>query len=137
MEIMINHSQSNTTIGPAANPTLARPHLGDASPTRTFSRLGKLSMLALILGVAPGLGCAVDTGDVELTSAAQQADTVPGATGLDFGGAFGYVAGNPVPNPATGSATCPAGYTATTILGTINVDYPVYFCSRPPQVGSD
>jgi len=137
MESMTTHSQSNTTTGPAANTALDRRHLGDASPAPAFSRFGTLSMFALILGVAPSLGCAVDADDDEVTSAAQQADSVPGATGLDFGGAFGYVAGNPVPNPATGSATCPAGYTTTTILGTINVDYPVHFCSRPPQVGSD
>ncbi|WP_240359070.1 trypsin-like serine protease [Pyxidicoccus trucidator] len=50
----------------------------------------------------------------------------------DFGGMSGYVDGGwPSYNPATGSDTCPTGYTKTQLLGTTGVDLKVYLCSRP------
>lgn len=57
-------------------------------------------------------------------------DHVPGTTPEHgFGGAWGYVDnGQLAPNPATDAATCPAGYTATQILGTFGVDWPLFFC---------
>lgn len=56
---------------------------------------------------------------------------------LDFGGAFGYVNAAPVKNPATSAESCPSGYSATQILGTNNVDYPVRVCTRPHQPGAE
>ncbi|MFT3765096.1 MAG: hypothetical protein QM820_06220 [Minicystis sp.] len=58
-------------------------------------------------------------------------------TSWDYGGAYGYVYGAPVPNPATGAASCPAGYTDAAALGTSGVDYPVHYCIRPHQEGVD
>ncbi|AGC46123.1 hypothetical protein MYSTI_04833 [Myxococcus stipitatus DSM 14675] len=56
----------------------------------------------------------------------------------DFGGAFGYINGGVlVPNPATGGASCPAGYTTTKILGTSNVDWAAFVCSRPYRFGRE
>jgi hypothetical protein len=53
-------------------------------------------------------------------------DHVPGTTPEHgFGGAWGYVDnGQLALNPATGAATCPAGYTATQVLGTNGTDGP-------------
>jgi hypothetical protein len=49
---------------------------------------------------------------------------------VDFGGMYGYSFAGNFPNPVTGGFNCPAGYTATVILGTVNIDYPLYFCYR-------
>src|SRR5579883_3332845 len=49
-----------------------------------------------------------------------------GATGaLEFGGMFGYGVQGPYPNPLTGTTSCPAGFSAAQLLGTINTDYPL------------
>jgi hypothetical protein len=57
-------------------------------------------------------------------------------TSWDFGGLWGYVGGGTLAaNPATGAASCPAGYTATQLLGTYITDWPVYLCSRRHQPG--
>lgn len=47
-----------------------------------------------------------------------------------FGGMYGEGGGGPYVNPLTGLASCPDGFKAVQILGTNNVDYPVYFCYR-------
>ncbi|XXF78841.1 hypothetical protein P2318_03510 [Myxococcaceae bacterium GXIMD 01537] len=57
--------------------------------------------------------------------------------GLDFGGAYGYVNEALSPNPATGAASCPEGYTATKVFGTWSHDWSVHFCHRPAQEGVD
>lgn len=102
------------------------------------SQLHKLSLVALLIGVTPSTGCALDAADASGDEATAEAQAYSmGTSGLDFGGAFGYVGGNPVHNPATGAASCPAGYTATKVLDTSYVDYPVHFCSRPRQAGLD
>jgi hypothetical protein len=50
---------------------------------------------------------------------------------VDFGGAFGWVEGGTLsPNPATGAASCPAGYSQIAVRDTINEDYAVVFCLR-------
>lgn len=108
--------------------------------TSSFATRSRLKLLLALAVVAAPSACGIDADDElavddELTAAATQAFTAA-APGLDFGGAFGYVGGGLVPNPATGAATCPAGYTATTVLGMANVDYPAYLCSRPAQ-GAD
>ena len=54
----------------------------------------------------------------------------------DFGGMYGYGAMKTYVNPATGAASCPAGYTAAQVLGTPNLDWPVYFCYRPHTANS-
>ncbi|XXF78842.1 hypothetical protein P2318_03515 [Myxococcaceae bacterium GXIMD 01537] len=60
------------------------------------------------------------------------------ATSLDFGGAIGYVNGGTLsPNPATGAASCPDGYTATRVFGTWGKDHPVLFCQRPSRAGAE
>ena len=50
----------------------------------------------------------------------------------DFGGMYDYTDGNVCShaNPATGGCSCPSGYTSRVILGTSNVDYPLFFCYR-------
>jgi hypothetical protein len=48
----------------------------------------------------------------------------------DFGGMFGYGNPNNYPNPITGGFNCPAGYTATQVLGTNGTDYAVFFCHK-------
>lgn len=51
---------------------------------------------------------------------------------VHFGGMYGYAAGGIVyKNPATGSDSCPAGYTASAVLGSSGVDYNVYACTNP------
>jgi hypothetical protein len=57
------------------------------------------------------------------------------ASRYNFGGMYGFgsAAAYPAPaypNLATGAATCPAGYSASQVLGTANVDWPLYFCYR-------
>ncbi len=49
---------------------------------------------------------------------------------VDFGGAFGYVESALAPNPATGAGSCPAGYSATRVRDTTDMDWPVVFCLR-------
>jgi len=44
----------------------------------------------------------------------------------DFGGMWSFTYGNPL----TGGYSCPTGYTQTQVLGTINVDYGLYYCHR-------
>ncbi|QDE94364.1 hypothetical protein BHS06_34410 [Myxococcus xanthus] len=57
--------------------------------------------------------------------------------GLDFGGAFGRLNNGVLsPNPATGAASCPEGYTQTQVLGTWGRDWDVHICQRPSQEGS-
>jgi len=51
---------------------------------------------------------------------------------LAFGGAYGFINnGVLVPNPVTGQASCPAGYTNTNVYGTYGTDYAVHICSKP------
>jgi subtilisin family serine protease len=61
-----------------------------------------------------------------------QGDTEPVA---DFGGMYGYYSNSygeqTYVNPLTGSDSCPAGYSATTLLDTAHLDYPLVFCHRP------
>lgn len=58
----------------------------------------------------------------------------------DYGGSFGYVDGGVLsPNPVTGAASCPAGYTQVTVHGSANLDWSMYFCYRrhvPGQPGA-
>ncbi|MFP2907125.1 trypsin-like serine protease [Pyxidicoccus sp. 3LFB2] len=60
---------------------------------------------------------------------------------LDFGGMWGFVNGGVlVPHPATGSDTCPVGYTPTRLLGSQGhpgFDWDVFVCSRPRQSGRE
>ncbi len=60
----------------------------------------------------------------------------PGAFEMDYGGAWGYVNSVLVPNPATGGASCPAGYAAQPLLGSSGVDWAVFYCSRPHRTGA-
>jgi len=48
----------------------------------------------------------------------------------DFGGMYGYGSPDNYPNPLTGGFSCPAGFTATRVLGTSGVDQPVFVCHR-------
>ena len=57
------------------------------------------------------------------------------APGWDFGGAYGG-GSSPYPNPATGAASCPAGYTSTQVYGTTSLDWPVWTCWRPHAAGA-
>ncbi|GAB2562261.1 hypothetical protein ISP15_10250 [Dyella jejuensis] len=52
-------------------------------------------------------------------------------TAWDFAGMYGYYSGGAYNNPATGSTSCPKGYTAYLVYGTPNVDWSMYFCGRP------
>lgn len=127
----MNHYPLEITMNTAPNPQ------SSASPSSP-SQIHKLALVALLLGVTPSVGCAVDDLDATDDEATAEVQAyLTGTTSLDFGGAFGYVGGNPVPNPATGAASCPAGYTATKVLDTSGVDYPAHFCSRPRQAGID
>jgi hypothetical protein len=54
----------------------------------------------------------------------------------DFGGMYGAGAARNHPNPITGGLSCPAGYTSTQVLGTINVDYPMFFCHKAGTANS-
>lgn len=57
---------------------------------------------------------------------------------LDFGGMYGHASGGIIyPNPATGGASCPAGFSSTPLLGTSGLDFPVYLCSRPHTATSE
>jgi peptidoglycan hydrolase-like protein with peptidoglycan-binding domain len=53
----------------------------------------------------------------------------------DFGGMYGLggVGTSTIvkyPNPATGDVSCPAGYSASQVLGTSGLDWPMNFCSQ-------
>jgi hypothetical protein len=48
----------------------------------------------------------------------------------DFGGMYGSHGGGTYPNPATGTTSCPSGYTVRQVIGTTNSDYPIYYCWR-------
>jgi hypothetical protein len=50
---------------------------------------------------------------------------------INFGGMYGYVAGKPAPNPATGAMSCPTGYMTSQVYGTPNVDWQLYYCYQP------
>ncbi|HYO71291.1 MAG TPA: hypothetical protein VEU33_34950 [Archangium sp.] len=50
-----------------------------------------------------------------------------------FGGMYGYSGNKLYPNPYTGGASCPQGYATYQILGTVNLDNPVYYCGRTPS----
>jgi alpha-tubulin suppressor-like RCC1 family protein len=54
----------------------------------------------------------------------------------DFGGMWGYVAAQPVNNPATGASSCPAGYTDMRVSGTSGSDYELHVCYQPHQAGT-
>lgn len=58
------------------------------------------------------------------------------APGYDFGGMYGLGGAASYPNPLTGQQTCPAGFDAHQVLGTTNVDWPLYFCGRPHEAGA-
>jgi len=49
----------------------------------------------------------------------------------DFGGMYGYGATQNYRNALTGGFSCPSGFTATKVLGTLNMDYAMFFCHRP------
>ena len=49
---------------------------------------------------------------------------------MDFGGMYGYSKVGNYNNPITGALNCPAGYTPRPIMGTTNVDYPLFYCYR-------
>ena len=49
---------------------------------------------------------------------------------MDFGGMYGNSRVGNYNNPVTGTFGCPSGYTSQEIMGTFNVDYPLYFCYR-------
>jgi hypothetical protein len=55
---------------------------------------------------------------------------------LDFGGMYGAGSQGAYVNPATGSSSCPAGFTAQTVLGATNVDNAVHVCTRTHVTGS-
>ena len=49
---------------------------------------------------------------------------------MDFGGMYGYSRLGNYNNPVTGTFGCPSGYTSQQIMGSLNVDYPLYYCYR-------
>ena len=49
---------------------------------------------------------------------------------IDFGGMYGYSRTGNFNNPITGTFGCPAGYTSHEVMGTVNVDYPLFYCYR-------
>jgi len=54
-----------------------------------------------------------------------------GNSSIDFGGAYGYVNGQPTINPVTNTCGCPSGFTPVQVLGSYGKDYPIFFCLRP------
>lgn len=109
-------------------------------PSRLLSALARAALLLLAL-VAAACGIAAGDSDQdprqedESVASAPLPVTLPGA--VDFGGAWGWVNGVEQVNPATGAASCPPGYTKTTVLGTYNVDWSLNICTRPHQAGVD
>jgi hypothetical protein len=96
------------------------------------------AIVSVLLSVAIGCGgsAADPTDEAEDTGSAAQADSP--SVSFNFGGAYGYINdGTLVPNPATGAASCPAGYTATQVLGTYNTDWPVFYCWQAQTAGTD
>lgn len=49
---------------------------------------------------------------------------------MDFGGMYGYSKIGNYNNPITGTLGCPSGYTSQEVMGTVNVDYPLFYCYR-------
>lgn len=49
---------------------------------------------------------------------------------VDFGGMYGNSRTRNFNNPITGTFGCPAGYSSQMIMGSQNVDYPLYYCYR-------
>lgn len=54
---------------------------------------------------------------------------------LAFGGMYGYGNGRTFVNPVTGSMTCGAGYRSAQIFGTLNTDYPLFYCYKTLAAG--
>ena len=50
-----------------------------------------------------------------------------------FAGMYAPAAFTSYPNPVTCGLSCPTGTSSAMMLGTVNVDYPFYFCTYPPQ----
>jgi hypothetical protein len=53
-----------------------------------------------------------------------------------FGGMFGFPFDSYY-NPATGAKSCPAGYYSRKLTGTIEFDYPLYFCYQPVKASHE
>ena len=54
---------------------------------------------------------------------------------MDFGGMYGNSKLGNFNNPITGTQGCPTGYSSQQIMGTTNVDYPLYYCFRMHKDG--
>ena len=54
----------------------------------------------------------------------------------DFGGMWGYVENQLVPNAVTGTPACPAGYSAQQVAGSSGSDYSFYVCYHPHVAGT-
>jgi hypothetical protein len=61
------------------------------------------------------------------------------APAYDFGGMYGYGSNNGATvnylNPLTGAQSCPAGFSAVTVLNAPYTDYPMIYCIRPHEAG--
>lgn len=54
---------------------------------------------------------------------------------IDFGGMYGGSKIGNYNNPITGTFGCPSGYVGQQIMGTTNLDYPLYYCIRMHKDG--
>ena len=54
----------------------------------------------------------------------------PSKGSAEFGGAYGWVSGLPVNNPATGRQSCPTGFTSSGVLGSAGVDWELSLCYK-------
>jgi hypothetical protein len=54
----------------------------------------------------------------------------PSLGAVQFGGIYGHVDGEKKNNPISNEFSCPAGFYQTQVLGTSDVDYSLYYCSR-------
>ena len=86
--------------------------------------------LSFELGIVDGWVAALDA----LRKAPASQSEKP--LGVDFGGMYGEASRGFV-NPATGAASCPAGYKATQVHGEDGVDAPLWICTRPSLAGSE
>lgn len=79
----------------------------------------------------------VDNTGADFPAAVCQRTRIAGQeTFFDFGGMFGVQGSSSLPNPVTGSASCPVGYTALEVLSTTKIDYSLKVCFRNHVAGT-
>lgn len=85
-----------------------------------------------------GLGCSITITQIDVPPGPERTPVRLNCSGLnddaryelDFGGAYGYIQGQPGDNSVTGQRSCPPDYKTMQVYGASGTDYPVSLCYR-------